>query len=395
MLRAVNIFGSRVFAYLKKTFTAKKIRQHAPLFIVLVAVFTSFIYGWYFDGSKPMSGKGWADQTSYYTAAARFSDFELPRAGELHYAIGYPLLGTVGGIFDSDDPFMVVSLVLLLASVTLCFLAVTKLFGKNWAVLFILFLFYWDLVGRSFSFASELFVVPWNIQVLFLAMAFYLWLFATKAHQKPSWRLVLIACVLSGFAILTREEAALFVLPAIALFILITKAGIKKLLIAGIITVSFFIPQFLVKLNAYGSITNSGRSDSYSDIRSHYLQPDLFERNLKEVVINSSYTTGAEASRPALLEAAPWLWLSPIGLGLILVLKKYPVALKTYVLVSLALVVFYLSGANMSAQKLRFHCLRYIAPGMIVLNLGTLVAAKETFTFTAEKVKSKNGKFHA
>jgi hypothetical protein len=45
------------------------------------------------------------------------------------------------------------------------------------------------------------------------------------------------------------------------------------------------------------------------------------------------------------------------------------------------IIVFYLSGPNMSAMKLKYNCLRYIAPGFIALNLATIIFFKEVFEY--------------
>lgn len=392
MLKGVKIANSLKCANWVDNLWLKTFKQKLPLVVMLALALTSFIYGWYFDMSKPVAGRGWSDQTSYLIATNRLSSLELPKADELHFAVGYPLLGVVGKIFYGNDPFVVVSLILFVGSITLSFKAAKTLFGTPWALLFSLLLLSWDFVGRSFNFATELFIVPWNNQMLFFLMSFYFWLFTTKAREKPSWRLMLTVGFLSGFVFLSREEAILFIIPAVTLFVFLTKAGLKKLVVSFLIIGLLFLPQILVKLNAYGSVTKSGRSDSYSDVRSHYLRQDLLLRNIKEVVVNSDYASGSGADRSALLQAAPWLWLSPIGLIIILSLKKYPQGLRAYILISLILILFYLSGANMSAEKLRFNCLRYIAPGMIALNLGTLVFAKELFDNVKNMKASKRAK---
>jgi hypothetical protein len=144
-----------------------------PLAILVTVITTSFIYGWYFDHSKPFAGRGMADQTLYMELENKLSDGELPLPNQLHYTIGYPLMGVIANLFYSADPFMIVSFVLLLSSVLLCFVAARHMMGTYWALIFGLALLYWDGTARSLHLVSELFANPWSNQVIFFAFAFF------------------------------------------------------------------------------------------------------------------------------------------------------------------------------------------------------------------------------
>jgi len=376
------------------SFTKENIKKWLPLALILLVATCSFMYGWYFDASKPQSGGNWADQSLYTAVANRLHDGQLPKPTQLHYTIGYSALGAVGAFVTPSDPFMLVSFGLFIASVIFCFFAARKLLGNIWAVFFVIVLFAWDGIARTFNFASELFAVPWNNQVLFFTFAFYLWLFVTKLNKNPSWKIIIISALISGYCFLNREETVLFVVLAMATYLLITKTGWKKWLVSYSIILLCFMPQLVVKFVVNGSILDSGRESSYQQISNQYLQLSLLDRNIKEVVIGGDNYQNPKAGgspiksdRPALLQTSPWLWLAPIGIFLMLILKRYPLGLKIFAIISLMLMLFYLSGANMSGQKLKYHCLRYISAGFIVLNLGSIVAAKEGIEYGGRIIK--------
>jgi len=46
---------------LATSFKKENVKRWLPLVVLLVLAIGSFIYGWYFDMSKPHSGIGWAD----------------------------------------------------------------------------------------------------------------------------------------------------------------------------------------------------------------------------------------------------------------------------------------------------------------------------------------------
>ena len=165
----------------KKSLTLENFIRFLPVIILLVAVVSSFIHGWYFDHSVPQSGRGWADQNLYLGASERLAEGDLPTATQLHFSVGYPLLGAIGGLLYRADPFMLVSLLLLVASTLFCYFAVRKLYGQYWAMLFSFLLLWWDGYARSLHTASEIFVIPWNNQVLYFSFAFF---FSFEAIEK-------------------------------------------------------------------------------------------------------------------------------------------------------------------------------------------------------------------
>lgn len=388
-------------------------KKYLPLVVLLLIISASFFYGWYFDGSKPQGGIGWADQTIYTNTAQGFYRGDLPSSFELTYAIGYPVLGAIGALVIYSDPFMVVSLILLLASVIFCFLAVRKLFGVVWASFFTVILFMWDLEAKTFNFASELFTVPWNNQVLFFALSFFFWLLATQINVKSSLKLTAVASIVAGYSITTREEAILFVIPLLFCFLILNRRGLKHWVLAFSVIAICLTPQLITKWVVLGSPFSSGRGNSYGDVKSEYLQPSLLYRNTWEVIIDSRkyvdkplhpviaaqcVTPGAcstEPNRQSLLQEAPWLWLAPFGLALFIFKKKYPLAVKLYIIVSVGLMVFYLSGGNMAAIKLKFHTLRYISPAFIALNFGVVVMLNETHKFIGESFSKQRSRTKA
>ena len=128
--------------------------------------------------------------------------------------------------------------------------------------------------------------------------------------------------------------------------------------------------------------TRAGGAVTYGSFSKRYLRPSKFVENVEETIIDSNRFTHLDAQRRALLEAAPWLLLSPIGMGFIIFSKRYPLGLKLFLGVSLVIAAFYLSGENMSAAKLKYHCLRYISSTFIILNFSVIVAAKEIYEKT-------------
>ena len=354
---------------------ARFARSNIALFAVLAAVTASFVYGWYFDDSKPRSAEGWADQTVYEAYADALSHFDRPTAGALHYAAGYPILGAVAKWFVQSDPFVLVSYLLLASSVVLLYFGARHLVGTAWTIAFLALLFFWDGVARTFSYASELFAVPWNNQVLFFAVAFYFWLLARHHDERPTTLRLVAVGLVGGLCFVTREETILFVVPATAAYLWLAKATWKQWLVPFAIVAVCYIPQPAIKRLVLGSASAAGREGGYSQILGDYFQPDLFVRNVWETVIDSHHYTD-EWNRPALLQAAPWLWLAPLGMVVIFVSGTYHRGVKLFVLLSLLVMGFYLSGVNMSGQKLQFHTLRYITSSFIMLNFAVVALAK-------------------
>ena len=52
-------------------------------------------------------------------------------------------------------------------------------------------------------------------------------------------------------------------------------------------------------------------------------------------------------------------------------------SLLAFLGVSMLLIAFYLSGDNVSAAKLKLHCIRYLTPGLIALHFGVIVVLAE------------------
>jgi len=254
-----------------------------------------------------------------------------------------------------------------------CFLATSKLFNKWWALLFVALLLVRDRQANTFHFIAELFAIPWNNQVLFFSFAFFFWLLTTKVKTRPSNRLIGVVGLVAGLTIVTREEAVLFMIPLLGGYLLLTKALLRQWLLAIGIVMACFMPQLVIKTMVLGTPFESGHDAGYSQTAGRYFRLSNSHRNMWEVVIDSNHFNDPQARRKSLLQAVPWLWISPIGLGIIVFSKKHRAGLKLFIIVSGALILFYLSGSNMSAQKLQFHCLRYISPSFIALNLGVLV----------------------
>lgn len=356
----------------------KRLQTYGPILLIIIAVTSIFIVGWFLDTSRPVAGHSWADQSTYTQASQSLSRGKLPSQVDMHFAIGYPLLGTLGGFIEGTQRFIVASYVLFIASILLCYFAAEKLMGKLWALGLVALLLTWDGVAATMHFVPDLFITPWNNQVLFFAMSFFFWALAIKKPKKSDWRMPVAAAVVAGVSILNREETALFVVPLLVAYLFISKFQWKIWIMSLFIVLLCFLPQLYAKYQVFGSLTESGHDDSYGQVVKKYFSFHQLEKNTWETLIDSKYYGEADAKRPALLQVAPWLWIAPIGLLILLMSKKYPIGVKIFVIVCSLLILFYLSGANMSAQKLQFHCLRYISAGLIVLNLGVIVFFRET-----------------
>jgi hypothetical protein len=93
--------------------------------------------------------------------------------------------------------------------------------------------------------------------------------------------------------------------------------------------------------------------------------------------------------REALFQSAPWLWAGVVGVVVLLVSRRFSGLIKFWAVSSLALVAFYLSGENVSAAKLKFHCIRYLTPGLIVLHLGVIVLLDAGWRIVAKRPESQ------
>jgi hypothetical protein len=334
----------------------------------------SFIYGWYLDPSTAGAEEGWADQSLYTNAAASLAQGDLPKPGALHYQMLYPLMGAVGFLVLPSDPFMPVSLSLLLGSAAFIFLAARRLLGWGGALTLVALVFAWDLHGRTFNFPSELFVIPWNNQVVFFSLAYFFWLLATKTAKSVNsvspW-IYLSSGLVTGVTIGSREEAALFLIQLLAYFLIKSQAGLRMWALTLGAVFAGYLPHLIIKTLVLGDVMNTGRQRSYVEALSSYVSWDRLSNNVLDVVVNSS-ARGVEADRLALLQAAPWLWLSPLGLAFYIADRNQNKSVKAFLIVSVALFFFYLAGENMSLEKLKFHCIRYLSPALICLNFAVV-----------------------
>lgn len=296
----------------------KRLQKYGPILLIIIAVTSIFITGWFFDTSRPIAGYSWADQSTYTHASQALSDGKLPSKNDMHFAIGYPLLGALGGFIGGAERFAVASFVLFIASILLCYFAAEKLMGKLWALGFVALLLTWDGVARTMHFVPDLFMTPWNNQVLFFAMSFFFWALAIKKPKKGDWRMPAVAAVVAGLSILTREETALFVLPLLAAYLFVLKAEWKIWFMSLFIVLLCFLPQLYVKYQVFGSLSESGHDDSYSQTAKKYFSFSQLKKNTWETLIDSKHYSEVEAKRPALLQVAPWLWIAPIGLLILL-----------------------------------------------------------------------------
>lgn len=315
------------------------------------------VWGWFFDASHPISGIGWADQTYYHTVALRLASLELPQPWEMHFQFGYPLLGAVGYKILPAYPFFFVSCALFCGTFYFLFAFFKKHFGQFLGAIFLFLLFSWDFQGRVVGTLFDVFVVPWNNQVSIFVMAAFFYTFS-KEGPLPAlhWTWLGLAC---GFAMATREEHALFFLPLLLATLAIYKASWRCWLYALAAYGAGYLPHLLIKLAATESLLDSGRKHSYPELLGRYVNWQKFINNFMPVIIDSRLSDAPweKVGRPSLLQANPLLAVAPFGLFMLALARKYKALLL--VAVSLAFLFFYLSGDNVSAEKLKFHCLRY------------------------------------
>src|SRR5262245_56112083 len=339
----------------------------------------SFYYGWFHDGTHPIGGRGWADQTLYTHVAIRLRNGHLPTASDLHFAPGYSILGALGTFASRVGPFWIVSYALLMGSAIFLYRGSRAIFDPFWSTLFLLSLFVWDLHGRTFATASELFTVPWNNQPLFFAFAFFFWLYARARTATLDLARLLAIGAIVGLLAITREEAVLFCVPLAAGYLAAKRAPLKGWLISAAAAVVVALPGLLMKQHALGSIFKVGATrpgNSYTGQADHYFSIHHFGRNVLDVLINSNFARVAPG-RDALLQSEPWLWLGFAGVVIVFVSRRYDWLIKVYVAVSMLLIAFYPSGDNVSAAKLKLHCIRYLTPGIIALHFGVIVVLAE------------------
>tara|TARA_R110001583_G_scaffold169859_1_gene323085 strand:+ start:11382 stop:12476 length:1095 start_codon:yes stop_codon:yes gene_type:complete len=350
------------------------------IFVLLLLITTMmFVFGWYFDISKPHAGIGWADQTMYANVTERFLSGHLPSSSQFHYSIGYSLLGFLGGLITPNDPFLLVCYGFFVSSIIFCYFGSKNIIGSWWSLLFIALLLGWDGVTRTFNYSSELFFIPWNNQVMYFSFAYFFWQFSNRS--KPSYTSIIFGAIIVGITFLCREESIIFLAPLYFGWLFISKVRWIFILASIPIIGLIYLPQIIMKADVLGSISDSGRAKSYSATLEQYLNLSKLNQNFSEVIVGNENTV----RRKSLLQSSPWLALSIGGIVLLLASKAIDIRMKLYVLVSLWLLIFYLSGINMSAHKLQYHCLRYISPSFIVLNFSSVFFVRKIIFFLKGK----------
>ena len=359
--------------------------------ILFFIISTSFFYGWILDSTKPQGGKGWADQTLYTRTAITFAHYELPK--KIHYQVGYPLLGALGYYISPDDPFMPISYILLVSSFFLLYFGANNKFKTPFLLLFLLMVFYWDLHARSLHYPSELFFIPWNNQVVFFIFCYYFWLFNYCEDKRiPIW-FIIITAFLSGYSIATREEIIFFILPLAISFLVVKKCNYKIfILFFGFFFIGY-LPQLFIKYKVLGDILSTGREDEtkgvgyISKLVTYFSLKDLLFNSI-DIVFDSSIRKLENIRRSSILQSNPWLWLTPFGIFYTFYKKDEKNMIRVYTIISLCLFLFYLAGENMSAHKLKYHCIRYITPSYIAFNFVIV----SLFQFLYEKYWEKISK---
>lgn len=357
-------------------------RDNIILAVLLVALTASFYYGWFVDSSHPLGGIGWTDQTRYTHAAQLMFQGHFPTVKQLHYAPTYSLLGALGSVLSRNDPFWSISYALLIGSAVFVYRGAVALFGVWFAAILIVLLFAWDGLARTLNYPSEIFTVPWNNQMLFCAFAFFFWVYATRATGPVSMRIVVAMGVVGGLLVTTREESVLFVVPLAVVYLLYRHAALAAWSWCAVAAFLAALPALIVKTAVLGSPFASGRTAGYSGTADHYFSVTRLWHNLSETIISAN-NASVEPHRTALFQASPWLWLAPVGLVIIFASRRFTPLMKWWTGISLFLIAFYLSGNNVSAAKLKFHCLRYMSPGYIALNLAVVVVLFEMWEFFA------------
>jgi hypothetical protein len=346
------------------------------IFIALVIIIStiSFYHGWYLDTSKPVSGFGWTDQTYYLKVTEKLYFRDPLLRSDFHYQMGYSILGVIAYGIYPQDPFLLVSYALFITSLIFAFYGASVYLNKAQLLIFIaLIVFRWGDV-RELNYWQEVFLIPWNNQVILFIFCVHFYFFSQIDSQKniSSYSLLLLS-VFTGYAITTRLEVLIFLIP-MYLFILLKLIKIKSYLFVSCIALLMIgmAPHFIVQYLSLGDIVSNPRpSDfglSYFDKLKHYIDYDRFMPNILNVIYDSSFSGYENINRLSLLDASPWFYLSPIGMVLIIA-RKNLLGLKFFIMFSFLFLLFYMLGENMSAHKLKFHCLRYIAPVFLTLTL--------------------------
>ena len=349
-------------------------RKYSFKYIIPITLFCiisiSFFYGWFFDDSHS-GGKRWADQSAYRKTAVLFAHFKLPK--RLQYQVGYPLLGAVGYYITPRSPFMPVSYILLLSSFFLLYYGAKEKFNIFFLLLFLLMVFFWNLETIKLNYPSEIFHIPWNNQMIFFIFCYYFWLFNFWENKKIPIGLFILTAFLSGYSVATREETILFILPLAIKFLIVKKCSYRiYLLFFGVFAIGY-LPQLIIKHQVLGNILDTGRDD-YHDGESYivklatYFSVERLAVNTVEVLFDSGLSEAENTGRLSILQSSPWLWLTPFGVLYYFMKNDENTTMKVFILTSIAFFVFYLGGINMSAHKLKYHCIRYVTPAYVALN---------------------------
>jgi hypothetical protein len=345
-------------------------RDNVVLTLLMVALSASFYYGWFVDTSHGLGGAGWADQTSYTRAAIRLAHWHLPTQVQMHYPAVYPILGALGSLVSRGDPFWIVSYLLLIGSAILLYRGARTMLNPAFAALFLILLFVWEGHARTLSYTSEVFAVPWNNQVLFFAFAFFFWLYTVRASKPLDTRMAVVIGAVVGLVAMTREESVLFCVPLAAFYLWWCSAPMRTWVNTAIATFVAALPGLVIKWIVLGSIFATGRDGDYTG--QGYFSFGRIWQNLLGTIVNSDFAP-KDYNRISLFEAQPWLWLAPIGLVIFFVSRRFSLLAKFYMFMSLVLILFYLSGGNVTAARLRYHCLRYMSPAYIALTLAAVM----------------------
>jgi hypothetical protein len=195
-------------------------------------------------------------------------------------------------------------------------------------------------------------------------------------------KIVVAIGVVGGLLVTTREESVLFVVPLAVVYLLYRHVALRDWIWCAVAAALAALPALIVKTAVLGSPFASGRTAGYTGTADHYFSMSRLIRNLSETIISAN-NAAVDPHRTALFQASPWLWLAPVGLVIIFASRRFTPLMKWWTGISLFLIAFYLSGNNVSAAKLKFHCLRYMSPGYIALNLAVVVVLFEVWQFFA------------
>ena len=216
-----------------------------------------------------------------------------------------------------------------------------------------------------------------SFKLIFFIFCYYFWLFSYWEDKRTPIGLFIITALLSGYAIATREETILFIVPLAISFLIAKKCkfGIY-ILFFSILAIGYF-PQLIIKYKVLGNILDTGR-DGYKDGIGYisnlakYFSIERLSVNTIEVLFNTELSKAENTGRLSILQSSPWLWLTPLGVFYFFMKKDEKPLMKVFILVSIASLLFYLGGGNMSAHKLKYHCIRYVIPSYIAFNFAVV-----------------------